>query len=177
MYASRLLLVVAALAMAQPVFADRKDKKDRGPDVAPVTHALYQKECGSCHMAYQPGLLPARSWEKLMGELASHFGDNAELAAGERKAITDYLVANAGDQAREKRARKIYDSIPRNSTPLRISETPYFVKEHREIPARLVKDNPKVKSLAQCNACHTQADRGSYRESEIDIPGHGRWKD
>ena len=28
--------------------------------------ALYTKECGSCHMAYQPQFLPKRSWEKTM---------------------------------------------------------------------------------------------------------------
>ncbi|MCW9089130.1 MAG: diheme cytochrome c, partial [Gammaproteobacteria bacterium] len=31
----------------------------RAPDVAPVKNELYQSECGSCHFAYQPGLLPA----------------------------------------------------------------------------------------------------------------------
>ena len=28
--------------------------------VAP--HAKHQQECGSCHVAYPPGLLPAASW-------------------------------------------------------------------------------------------------------------------
>ncbi len=33
-------------------------------DVAPVKNALYLEECGACHFAYQPGLLPSRSWKK-----------------------------------------------------------------------------------------------------------------
>ena len=48
-------------------------------DVAPVANAKYKEECGSCHFAYQPGLLPARSWEKIMGNLENHFNENAEL--------------------------------------------------------------------------------------------------
>ncbi|MDH5218993.1 MAG: diheme cytochrome c, partial [Gammaproteobacteria bacterium] len=48
-------------------------------DVAVVTDSLYKEECSACHMAYQPGLLPARSWEKMMDNLADHFGENAEL--------------------------------------------------------------------------------------------------
>ncbi|HPQ24397.1 MAG TPA: cytochrome C, partial [Gammaproteobacteria bacterium] len=52
------------------------------PGVAPVDNPLYLQECGSCHFAYQPGLLPARSWNNLMGGLENHFGENAELPAG-----------------------------------------------------------------------------------------------
>ena len=33
-------------------------------DVAPVQSAAYQEECGGCHFAYQPGLLPAASWQR-----------------------------------------------------------------------------------------------------------------
>ncbi|MFQ5489045.1 MAG: cytochrome C, partial [Gammaproteobacteria bacterium] len=28
----------------------------RRPDVAPVNNDLYDRECGACHFAYQPGL-------------------------------------------------------------------------------------------------------------------------
>jgi hypothetical protein len=169
-----LVALISVIAAAPAALADRDS---RGPGVAPVTYKLYQQECGSCHMAYQPGLLPARSWEKLMGSLSNHFGDNAELGAVERQAITMYTTAHAADRVREKRARKIAESLGRNETPLRITDTPYIRRKHDEIPARLVKDNPKVKSLAQCDACHTRVVQGSFRESEISIPGYGRWED
>lgn len=173
MRAIRLLLLVAATVAVPPSFADG----NRGPDVAPITNKLYEQECGSCHMPYQPGLLPARSWEKLMANPAEHFGDNAELAPEDRKSITALLTVHAADRAREKRARKIAASLGRNDAPLRITDTPYIKSKHRELPTRLVTGNPEVKSLAQCNACHTRAERGSYSESQIDIPGYGRWKD
>jgi len=51
------------------------------------------------------------------------------------------------------------------------------VQKHEEVPARLIRDNPKVGSLSNCAACHTRADTGSFSEREIDIPEYGPWKD
>lgn len=153
------------------------DDRRSGPDVAPASLPLYQQECGSCHFAYQPGLLPARSWSKLMAGLSDHFGDSAELAPPERKAIEDYLLYNAADRAREYRAVKIARSLRPGEAPLRITEVPYIVQKHREIPAALITGNSKVGSLSNCAACHTRADSGSFREREIDIPGYGQWDD
>ena len=152
-------------------------RRGKGADVAPVRDARYAKECGSCHFAYQPGLLPARSWQKLMGSLADHFGDNAELSQEDAAAITDYLVKNAADRSNYRRSVKIDDSLSARQTPLRITQVPYIAGKHREIPARLIAGNPKVKSLSQCAACHTQAETGSFREGDINIPGYGRWED
>ena len=146
-------------------------------DVAVVSDSLYKEECSACHMAYQPGLLPARSWEKMMDNLADHFGENAELGEKERKAITDYAMKNAADFSRFKRSVKIMRALSANETPLRITETQYIKRKHRELSNKHVRDNPKVKSLSRCEACHTKADAGSYSEREIRIPGFGRWED
>ena len=146
-------------------------------DVAVVTDALYKKECSACHMAYQPGLLPARSWKKMMANLADHFGENAELGDAELKKITDYAVQNAADFSRHKRSVKIMRSLSSRDTPLRITETSYIKRKHNELSNRHVAGNPKVKSLSRCEACHTKADTGSYSEREIQIPGFGRWED
>lgn len=153
------------------------DERRSGPDVAPAALPLYQQECGSCHFAYQPGLLPARSWSKLMAGLSDHFGDNAELALPEGKAIEDYLLYNAADRAHEYRSTKIVRSLPAEAAPVRITEVPYIAQKHRKIPAHLIADNAKVGSLSNCNACHTRADTGSFREHEINIPGYGVWDD
>jgi hypothetical protein len=40
---------------------------------------LFRAECGSCHLAYPPGLLPAASWQRIMIRLEGHFGDDASL--------------------------------------------------------------------------------------------------
>jgi hypothetical protein len=156
---------------------DRFTGSSRSVGVAPATDSLYLQECGACHFAYQPGLLPQRSWRKLMSGLEDHFGDNAELPPADLQAITDYLVENAADDANFKRSRKIMRSLSPHQAPLRITETPYLMDKHDEVPSRLITANPEVKSLSNCTACHTRAHTGSYSEREIDIPGFGRWED
>ena len=47
--------------------------------VAPVTDPTYRDTCGACHFAYQPGLLPCRSWEGILERLEEHFGDPVDL--------------------------------------------------------------------------------------------------
>ncbi|MDH5784501.1 MAG: diheme cytochrome c [Chromatiales bacterium] len=155
--------------------ADDDERGRRGPDVKPMTNPLYLSECGSCHFAYQAGFLPARSWQKLMGGLADHFGDNAELNETDREVIETYLVANAADRVEGRRSNKFMRSIG-DSTPLRISEVRYFRHEHDEIPQRVIK-HKNIGSFSNCIACHTKADLGSYAEREIRIPGVGRWED
>jgi hypothetical protein len=145
-------------------------------DVTPVRHALYQEECAGCHFAYQPGLLPAASWRRLMGSLADHFGENAELNADTGAQLLDYLVANAADRVSTGRSPGIANSL-RGAAPLRITETVYFRRQHDEIPPRAVADNPQVGSFSRCDACHTGAGNGSYDEHAVRIPGWGRWDD
>lgn len=146
-------------------------------DVAPVASPVYREECGSCHFAFQPGLLPEKSWRKMMTGLEDHFGDNAELDAEANKNILDYLVTNSADKSNYKRSTRIVGSLRKGEVPLRITDTVYFQRKHDEIPARYVKDNKDVGSYSKCEACHTRAEAGSYNEHEVTIPGVGRWED
>jgi mono/diheme cytochrome c family protein len=146
------------------------------PGVAPVDNKLYAEECGTCHFAYQPGLLPARSWKKIMAGLEDHFGENSELEDADRATLEAYLTTNAGDHSDYKRSKKLMRSIKSGATPLRISEIPYFVKKHREVPKGALKHD-KVRSISNCNACHTTAAKGRFGERDINIPGHGKWED
>lgn len=183
--ASMLLLSVALLGMSgasfsadnKPGFFSRMFSGAKAPGVAPVENPQYLEECGSCHFPYQPGLLPARSWKKVMAGLENHFEESAELPAEDIKSLTDYLVKNAADHANYKRSKKIMKSLRANDAPLRVSKTPYFVKKHNELSRKMVQDNPKVGSLSNCGACHTKAETGSFSESQILIPGFGAWED
>jgi hypothetical protein len=145
-------------------------------DVAPVQSASYQEECGSCHFAYQPGLLPAASWQRIMDGLADHFEENAELDPETTDQLRTYLIANAADRTGTGRSPGIANSL-RGSAPLRFTDTTYFRRQHHEIPDRAVKDNPEVGSFSRCDACHTEAAEGSYDEHSVRIPGFGRWED
>jgi len=132
--------------------------------VAPVNNALYQKECASCHFGYQPALLNKASWEKVMTNLSDHFGTDASLGKVESEQILNYLVTNAGS-----------GKITANNTTMQITKSPYFIKEHRKITPNLI-EQKEVGSLANCMACHTTADKGSYSERAIVIPNYGSWK-
>lgn len=146
-------------------------------DVALVDNALYKEECGSCHFAYQPGLLPARSWKRIMGGLEDHFDENAELEAVDRQKLTTYLTENAADVSNYKRSRRIASSLNASDAPLRVSGIKYFRRKHDGLPPRMVKGNSKVRSFSNCQVCHAQAAKGSYNEHEVRVPGYGRWDD
>lgn len=138
---------------------------EEGQRFPAVTHAATAKECAACHIAFPPQMLPARSWDKLMGDLANHFGEDASLPEAQRAEITRYLVENAGDAKGSWAAHRTTRGIAADSTPLRITETPYWVRAHDEIRASRFAD-PKVKSKANCIACHKTADKGEFFEDE-----------
>lgn len=173
-----LMLTIGLLITSRAVMADDDDGYiyRRGPDVAPVKNVQYLDECGICHFAYQPGLLPEQSWRKLMGSLDNHFGENAELDVTTRQELLDYLVANSAEHSSTRRSARILHSVG-NESPMRITEVRYIRRQHYEIPIRLIRDNPDVRSLSNCAACHTRAETGSFAERDIHIPGVGRWED
>jgi len=169
------------LAVSNIALADWGDDEyglfERTPTIPAVTSKLYGSECGSCHFAYQAGWLPARSWKKMMGTLDQHFGENAELDQATRDNITAYLVAEAADSRPNRKSRKILRSISEDETPVRISTLRYISHKHDEIPTRLMEGNAKVRSRANCAACHTGASSGDFNEHGVTIPGYGRWED
>jgi nitrate/TMAO reductase-like tetraheme cytochrome c subunit len=124
------------------------------------TNPVWQEECGSCHIAYPARFLPAESWQSMMGSLDRHFGTDASVDAKTAATIEAFLVQNA---KRSKTGQKPESSI------LRITETKWFRSEHDEIAAAKWK-SPAIGSAANCGACHTGADKGSFRERDIKIP-------
>lgn len=152
--------------------AQDDDDDDHERRRAVATDPLYVEECGGCHMPYPGQLLPAASWRKVMANLEDHFGENAELDAATSRSIEAYLV----DASHEGGYSKLFRNLG-SRLPLRITELPYFVHEHDEIPSRLIEGNEKVRSLSQCNACHQGAERGYFDEDDVVIAGFGRWDD
>jgi hypothetical protein len=131
---------------------------------------VYVDECGSCHTAYAPGMLPARSWRKMMAELVDHFGEDASLSEPQRMEITQALELLASDASQATlRMRRINAAIPANATPQRISETGYFKFIHDEVRPSIWK-RKQIGTLANCIACHPRANDGRYGEREIRIP-------
>jgi cytochrome c551/c552 len=151
----RLLFIPLLAFLAAPAFAEQT--------VPPITNPAVAKECGACHMPFPPQFLPRRSWRKIMDGLADHFGEDASLPEPQRQAILDYLLANAGDAAQSGEAGKFARGIPADATPLRITETPRWLREHRGLAAGTW-SNPKIKSRSNCLACHKAAARGIFED-------------
>ena len=146
-------------------------------DVAPVNNQLYIKECGSCHFAYQPGLLPSNSWNKIISNLENHFNSDASLTADNLVTLSKYLNDNSAEKNMQyKRSNKIVSSLVSGQIPDSISTTPYMIKKHSEIKKDLI-TQAEVKGLFNCIACHKTADKGIYGEKDINIPHFGKWKD
>lgn len=131
---------------------------------------LWREECGSCHLAFHPSLLPARSWKAMMEEQASHFGEDLFLEQDAVKEIETFLVENAAELESTEAAWKINRSIARTETPLRIIETPYWKKKHQEI-SDAVWEHPKVNGKIDCAACHIDADTGTFEDAAMHLPG------
>lgn len=156
--------------------ASAQGSRTRG-DLAPVTNERYRTECGGCHFAYQPGLLPAAAWGRIMNTLGQHFGDDASLDAAVKDELLAYLEANAADRSDGKRSRSFAAGKLTGDGLPRITQTTYFKRKHDEVPIRYVKDNPQVKSFSACAACHPGADKGDFNEHQVNIPGVGRFED
>ena len=121
------------------------------------------KECGACHMAFPPQLLPARSWKKIMSGLSDHFGEDAELADATRAEITGYLVAHAADAPGTADSSLLMRGVDPSAVPLRITQMPFWKAAHSEVPASEFR-NAQVKSAANCLACHRGGGEGESGE-------------
>jgi hypothetical protein len=149
---------VAAAAFAACATLAGELKHDVGTNDSP----LYEKECGGCHFAYQPGWLPERSWRRLMGTLSNHFGENAEVAPATREAITAYLAGRAADRARNTRSREIMAAIGPTQTPISVTKVLYVGGIHGGFLDPNFRGKPEAKTLAQCPLCHQRAYRGWF---------------
>ena len=130
---------------------------------------LWREECGACHLAFHPSLLPARSWKVMMQEQASHFEEDLFLEQDTVKEIETFLVENAAEQGLTEAAWKINRSIPKTEILLRITEAPYWIKKHQEISDAVWK-HPKVNGRVNCAACHIDAEAGTFEDAAMHLP-------
>lgn len=175
---ARTLALILAAGFCMPSFAGDHERGEHhehgerhgGRDLPTiVNNKTWAAECGACHVAYAPGLLPERSWRAIMDGLDRHFGENASLDAATRKSITEFLAANAADGNGQ--ARKT--AVAAGQTPLRITELAWFERKHDELRMDVWK-RKEVGSRANCGACHPGAEKGRFDEHEVAVPGSSR---
>ncbi len=138
-----------------------------GPDLP--DHDLWREECGACHLAFHPSLLPARSWKTMMAEQDTHFAEDLFLEPDTVAEIEAFLVENSAEQGLTEAAWKINQSIPKDQTLLRITEAPYWLKKHQEISDATWQD-PKVNGKVNCAACHLDAAKGTFEDAAMHLP-------
>ena len=146
------LAALLAAACLAPAWADSS--------VQPRTALpIYKQECAACHMAYPPGLLPAKSWTRIMGGLDKHYGSDASLDPAAVQQISRWLQLEAGTY------KRVAEAPPED----RITRSAWFVSKHRKLDPQVWK-HTSVKSAANCAACHTGADRGDFDDDGVKLP-------
>lgn len=143
-----------------------------GPLMPRRVPPTYTQECGACHTAYPPALLPARSWQRLMGALDQHFGSDAALDPKTLAELSGWLQQHAGTY------KRVAEAPPED----RITRSAWFERKHRKVEPATWK-LPSVKSAAQCAACHRGAEQGRFDDDELVMPAglserqRRAWKD
>ena len=145
---------VGALWFGQAALAD--------DDVRIVTVPVlpkYKAECGACHTAYSPGLLPAASWRHVMGNLTHHFGADASLDAATTQELLVWLTKYSTVD------RRVREEPPQD----RITRSPWFLRAHDEI-STATWSSAAVRRAGNCAACHPRAEQGDFNERSARIP-------
>ena len=148
-------LATTALALAALGSAHADSGRAMPRNVPPA----YTQECGACHTAYPPSLLPARSWQRTMDGLDKHFGTDASLDSATTQQLSAWLQAHAGTY------KRVREEPPED----RLTRSAWFERKHRKINPN-VWQHPSIKSAAQCGTCHTRADEGDYGDDNVRFP-------
>lgn len=147
-----LLGLITVVGVSQAAWAEGNQR------MAPLL-PKYQQECGACHVAFPPDMLPAASWKRLMNQLGSHYGTDASLDAATAKQLESWLSANAGS------GKRVREEPPQD----RITRSAWFIRQHDEVSAASWK-LPAVKGASNCIACHKGANQGDFNEHQVRIP-------
>lgn len=132
-------------------------------------NALWREECGSCHLAFHPSLLPARSWEAMLSEQSSHFGDDLMLDTATADELLAFLTKNSAETQPTEAAWQINRLIPAEQVPQRISATSYWDSKHAKI-GDSVWESKAIKSKVNCPACHLDAEQGTFEDAAMRLP-------
>jgi hypothetical protein len=124
--------------------------------VSVVKFQPYNEVCGSCHFAYQPGLLPSVSWEKLMSDTNMHFGKDLKLSAVALRTMTRYLLDNSAGRVNDEISDNILKTLKYDPVVIQVTATPYFIDRHKHL------DEKSREDLVQCDHCHQGAAQGKF---------------
>jgi cytochrome b len=133
--------------------------------VAAFKETAWGAECGSCHLAYAPSLLPGRSWRLMLEEQDRHFGEDLALDDGARSRLAAEASAL---QATAWGPWALAGSAGSTDSPLRVTELPLWKEIHERIGDEAFKE--PVNGRHDCEACHDDAGSGIFHPRMIHIP-------
>lgn len=143
--------------------------RNRAKSIHFVSNSVYKEECGSCHLAFLPGFLSTQSWTKLMSGLEDHFGEDASIDGAINQKIKKFLITHSANSAKASRRSKKIAMLEDGIPTLRITETVFWKRRHSSIK-EYVWNREKVKTRANCEACHKDAGKGLYSEYDVHVP-------
>lgn len=135
-------------------------------------NTTWRESCGNCHGPFHPTLLPARSWAAQLDRPDDHFGLAWQFDAKRLAEIRTFLMRNSAETEMTEAAYRINRSIPADVTPLRITETPFWIEKHSKID-NATWSSPAVHSKSACQACHRDAMYGTFDDAAIRLPSSG----
>ena len=121
---------------------------------------VWMTECGSCHMAYPPGLLPPAAWKQHMDTLKNHYGSDASLDPREEQTIREFLMLVSSNNRLPVESSGVPGEQPR------ITDTRWFTRRHHEVSAEKFA-REAVGGPGNCVACHRNAETGSFGKVKI----------
>jgi cytochrome b len=134
---------------------------------ATADNAAYARECGACHSAYHPSLLPAASWQAVMRTLDNHFGEDASLPAPVLAEIAGFLATHAAE-AWDTEIGIRYRAVTASESR-RITTGPAWLRKHARLPDALFA-RKTVGNKSNCAACHRDAASGRFDDQKISVP-------
>jgi cytochrome b len=120
--------------------------------------ASWNRECGGCHLAYSPALLPPRSWQAMLEKQDDHFGEDLALS---RLAVGNLQGAMRQDPPSWAAWKLARSAAALPAATLRISDTPYWREAHRHLDEREFA-RPFAAGRHDCETCHRDAASGIF---------------
>ncbi|HEY9651376.1 MAG TPA: cytochrome C [Coleofasciculaceae cyanobacterium] len=119
-------------------------------DVVPARYQLgkelYLENCGSCHVALPPEVMPTETWRRLLLEPQQHYGQQLPPLIGPVVLVMwDYLRTFSRSH------------VDNELIPYRVAESRYFKALHPQV------DLPKPVRPGTCAICHPGATDYNYR--------------
>ena len=100
-----------------------------------------------------------------MGDLENHFGDDASLDEKTNQDILTFLLKNSAETSTMQASWNFLNSIG-DKDIIALSKTTYWERKHKKIPKEVFKKE-KVKSVANCKACHSDIEKGLIENENI----------